>query len=353
MTDISCIDSNFKIKSSLEKEGLHFYNAEEPPFRVYGVFRENGKYRRMPEKTAEKISEGVYGLHAHTAGGRVRFVTDSSYVAIHAELGSVGRMPHFTLVGSAGFDLYVRENGREIYSGSFVPPYSMKNGFDGIVEFDGEGKREITINMPTYTEVCSLYIGLDEHAVIEAPSSYIGEKPIVYYGHSITQGGCVSRPGYVYSAILSRRLHRDFINLGFSGSAKGEAEMAEYLAGLDMELLVLDYDYNAPTPEFLRSTHEKMFRAVREANPTLPIVLLTTTPKLHYAGDHGERVKIVYSTYRNALNRGDENVHFLDASTVCDESDGPVGATVEGSHLNDIGFQCLANALETVIKPLL
>ena len=360
MTDISTIDSNFKVKTALDREGLRFYNIEESPFRIYGVFKENGKYRRMPERTAKVISEGVYGLHTHTAGGRVRFVTDSPYVAIHAKFGSIGRMPHFTLVGSAGFDMYTRENGREIYSGSFVPPYRMKDGFEGIIEFKDDEyakperkRREITINLPTYTEVLDLYIGLDENALVEAPSPYIGEKPIVYYGHSITQGGCVSRPGYVYSAILSRRFHRDFINLGFSGSAKGETQMAEYLAGLDMELLVMDYDYNAPNPEFLRSTHEKMFRMIRAAQPDLPIILLTTTPKLHYAGPHAERVDIVYSTYRNALAIGDQNVFFLNGSTVCDESDGPVGATVEGSHLNDIGFRCLANALEDVIKPLI
>lgn len=358
--NLADIDSNFKMETKIQREGLRFTSVEQPPFCIHGVFKENGTYRRMPEATANSISKGVALLHTHTVGGRVRFVTDSPYVAIHAKLGEIGRMSHFSLIGSAGFDMYSREGNKEIYRGSFFPPYDMTDGYEGLVEFKDNAfaapqrkRREITINFPTYTEVRDLYIGLDEHSYLEAPSPYRFRSPIVYYGHSITQGGCASRPGYVYPSILSRRFHCDFLNLGFSGSAKGEPAMAEYLAELDMKLLVYDYDHNAPDVDFLRKTHEPMFRIIREKKPDLPIIMLTTTPKLHYAGENAERVDVVSSTYRNAKARGDENVYFLNGSQVCDTCDGPAGATVEGSHLNDIGFQNLADALEKIMAPLL
>lgn len=360
MPDIAKIDKNFNIETTIKQTGIRFYNIDEPPFCIYGVFKEKGMYRRIPEDVAEKVSEGVLLLSKNTAGGRVRFVTDSPYVAIYVKMGEFFRMSHFSLIGSAGLDMYVRENGKEIYSGTFQPPYDMSDSFESKIEFKNNiyekpqrKIREITINMPTYAGVREMYIGLDENSVVQAPSPYINEKPIVYYGHSITQGGCVSRPGYVYSSILSRRFHCDFINLGFSGSAKGENAIAEYIAGLDMKLLVYDYDHNAPSPNFLRDTHENMFKIIRKAQPDLPIIMLTTTPKLQYAGSNEERVEIIYSTYQNALQKGDKNVYFLNASTVCDESDGPAGATVEGSHLNDIGFQCLANALGLIMEPLI
>ena len=358
--NLAKIDPSFRIESKIERKGLRFFPIDQAPFCVYGVVKENGTYRRMPETVARSVSEGVYALHTHTAGGRVRFVTDSPYVAIHTKLGSIGRMSHFSLIGSAGFDLYSREEGKEIYRGSFFPPYDMTDGYESLVEFKDNSyatperkRREITINFPTYSEVRDLYFGLDEESYVEAPSPYRFERPIVYYGHSITQGGCASRPGYVYPSILSRRFHCDFVNLGFSGSAKGESAMAKYLAGLEMKLLVLDYDHNAPTADFLRQTHEPMFRILRESQPDLPIILLTTTPKLHYAGENSERVEVVSATYQNAKARGDRNVYFLNGSQVCDTSDGPAGATVEGSHLNDIGFQNLADALEKIMAPLL
>jgi hypothetical protein len=148
-------------------------------------------------------------------------------------------------------------------------------------------------------------------------------------------------------------LHCDFVNLGFSGNAKGQPEMADYLASMDMKMLVYDYDHNAPDVEFLRNTHGKMFDRIREGHPDIPIIMMSTTPKLQYAGSNEERVGVILSTYQRALDRGDNNVYFVNGSKICDESDGHVGATVEGSHLNDIGFQCVANALEAIIKPLL
>ena len=116
MRDISKIDGNFKIKTDISRDGLRFYDVDSPPFALYGVRRENGKYRRMPESVAKSVSEGVYLLHSNTAGGRVRFVTDSPYIAIHAEMDQVGKMPHFALTGSAGF-------GASRCSGSYqLPP---------------------------------------------------------------------------------------------------------------------------------------------------------------------------------------------------------------------------------------
>ena len=107
MFDISKVDNNFEIKTQIDKKDIKFYKIDEVPFRIYGVFRENGKYRRMPESVAKNVSEGVYTLHSNTAGGRVRFVTDSTYIAIHAKMDGLGKMPHFALTGSIGFDLYL------------------------------------------------------------------------------------------------------------------------------------------------------------------------------------------------------------------------------------------------------
>lgn len=360
MLDISKIDKNFAINTNIENEDIQFYNVDERPFKIYGIFKENGKYRRMPEKIAKEVSSGVYALHTHTAGGRIRFKTDSPYIAVNVQMDGIGRMTHFPLTGSAGLDFYVREDGMEKYSGTFKPPYDMKDGFEDLIYFKNNKyaqptrkMREITVNLPPYSEIKDLYIGIENGAVLEEPSPYVNEKPIVYYGHSITQGGCVSRPGYAYPCILSRRFHYDFLNLGFSGSAKGDEKIAEYIAGLDAQMLVYDYDHNAPDVDFLRNTHEKMFKIIRAAKPDLPVIMLTTTPKLYYLGENEERKQVVYQTYMNAVNAGDKNVYFLDGSKVCDECiDGPVGATVEGSHLNDLGFTYLAKALGDLMEKI-
>ena len=122
VTDISKIDKNFLVDSKIEKEDIKFFKADEVPFKIHGVFMENGKYRRMPEKVAVNVSEGVYALHTNTAGGRVRFITDSPYVAIYTKMEGMARLPHFALTGAAGFDLYADNR----YVKTFAPPYYME-----------------------------------------------------------------------------------------------------------------------------------------------------------------------------------------------------------------------------------
>ena len=106
MRDISKIDKNFAVNTKIGKDDVVYRNVLEEPFKVYGVFHEDGKFRRLPEAVAKTVSEGVLALHANCAGGRVRFRTNSKYVAIYAELENIGRMPHFPLTGAAGFDIY-------------------------------------------------------------------------------------------------------------------------------------------------------------------------------------------------------------------------------------------------------
>lgn len=348
MSNISQIDRNFAIQTTLGIDNIRFFDVREAPFSIHGVFFENGVYRRLPEAVAKTVSEGVYALHVHTAGGRVKFVTDSSFVAIKAVMPEIGKMQHFALAGSAGFDLYVGR--KEEYYGSFLPPYTITDGYESVIRFDGSKLREITINFPLYSGVSALYIGLDEQAVLKRSPGYKHKKPIVFYGSSITQGGCASRPGNSYESIISRALQTNFINLGFSGNAKAEDEIAQYIKDLDMSVFVYDYDHNAPSAQHLEQTHQKMFLTVRQANPELPIVILSR-PKYRLSGMDKPRLDIIKKTYTDALAAGDRNVYFIDGPTLMKyaKNDG----TVDGCHPNDLGFYSMAKVLIPVLRKLL
>ena len=351
MSDFSAIDPNFKIETNIQQEGLLFYDAMQAPFQIYGVFFEDGKFRRLPETVAEATSAGVLRLHAATAGGRIRFQTDSPYVAIHTKMPRISRMSHFALSGSAGMDLYAAWEGQvERFVNSYAPPYEMEDSFEGIVRFEDAKLREITVNMPLYSEVSELYIGLQEGANILPPKPYKPLKPIVYYGSSITQGACSSRPGIAYENAICRRLNVDYVNLGFSGNAKGEQTMADYIAGLDMSVFVYDYDYNAPTVEHLQATHEKMFKTIREAHPDIPIVMMSR-PKVYLNNAEVQRREIVRTTYQNAKDRGDENVYFISGAELMTYA-GNEGS-VDGVHPTDLGFASMARVLGDLLEKLI
>ena len=341
MSSLPEIDNNFIIETNIDKKDIVFYDIENDPFKIYGVFRENGLYRRMPEETALKVSEKVHFLHANTAGGRVRFVTDSQYVAVYVKMGKLKKSSHFALAGSIGMDLYADN----YYVKSFIPPFDIDDGFESIIEFSEKTKREITINLSSYSEVKQLFVGIQKDAVLEEAKPYINKKPIVYYGSSITQGACASRPGMSYQSIISRTFDYDYINLGFSGSAKAEDAMIEYIKSLDMSAFVYDYDHNAPTTEHLEYTHEKMFKAIRKTHPHIPIIIMSR-PKHFLSDDEEIRRNIIETTYLNAKENGDENVYFLDGKALtelCKDS-----GTVDNCHPTDFGFASIATALTDV-----
>ncbi|MBQ9744079.1 MAG: hypothetical protein IJW19_03045 [Clostridia bacterium] len=342
--DISKIDNNFAERRDISsKQDIHFYNVDSAPFTVYGVFKENGLYRRIPEGVAKKVSEGVYALHTNTAGGRVRFRTNSPYIAIRAEMNCIGKMSHFALAGSGGFDLYADN----VYVNTFVPPYDVQSGYDGCIDIGNENMKEITVNFPRYSNVKTLYIGLKDTASAEPPSPYSVDTPIVFYGSSITQGGCASRPGTTYPCIVSRYFNCDYVNLGFSGNAKAEDEIINYIKGLQMSAFVLDYDHNAPNEEHLRATHERMFTQIRDAHPTLPILIMSR-PKLYLNDFEKERLEIIRTTYNNAVAKGDKNVYLLTGAqltSLCGNE-----GTVDNCHPTDFGFASMAQAVISVLK---
>ena len=347
MSNITKLDENFKIETNIQRPGLVMRSIDEECFSIHGVYKENGVYRRMPGKIAKSVSEAVGCLHLQTAGGRIRFVTDSEYIAVSVVLNNISRMSHFSLTGSAGVDIYA--DGR--YVCTIKPPYDFEDRYEGVIDLGEKKSREITINMPTYSGVSEFYIGLNKNSKTIKADSYRYEKPVVFYGSSITQGGCASRPGMTYEAILSRKLEFDYINLGFSGNAKGEQEMADYIASLDMSVFVYDYDFNAPTCEHLELTHENFFKTVRKKNPCLPVIMMSR-PKF-YTNEHIDKMKdIIKKTYVNAKNSGDKNVYFIDGITLMNERIRDNG-TVDGTHPTDLGFFSMAEKIEPILKKML
>ncbi len=340
------LDKNFTVKAP-EGSTVAFFDVTQPPFTVHGLMWDKNGFYRIPYEVAAAANSGVKGLNLHTAGGRVRFCTDAKSIVLRSEMRSVSKMPHFAFTGSAGFDLY-EEN---VYRGTFVPPFDIENGYTAELMLSGGGMREITIHFPLYSGVTKLELGFPPGSKLEKAAPYSIQAPVVYYGSSITQGGCASRPGNAYESIISRILSCDHINLGFSGSALGEKSMAEYIAGLEMSVFVLDYDHNAPTAAHLEATHSVFFNTVREKNPDLPVFLLSR-PQPNPSGDELIRRDIIRRTWETAVKSGDKNVFFIDGTEMLKIFGGDSG-TVDNCHPNDLGFYCMAKALEPVLKAAL
>ena len=354
MKRIEEIDLNMAVATRLEHPGIRWHDVHDAPFSIHGFSEPQKKgepFRRLPEDVANATNDGVAALALNTAGGRVRFNTDSPYVAIHAEMENICRMDHMAFTGIHGFDLYERINGEETYIGTFRPSTALEHGYESMLNLRGEAPHEVTVNFPLYNGVDKLFIGLQEGSSISAPRAYAHPVPVAYYGSSITQGGCASRPGNSYQAMITRMLDCDHINLGFSGSARGEEVIANYMAQIKMSMFVCDYDHNAPTPEHLRATHLPLYRAIRKAQPELPILLISK-PDHDFEPETQERRAIIRETYNTAIAEGDKHIAFLDGSTLF-EGDMYDSCTVDTCHPNDLGFFRIAQKICPFVKEAL
>ncbi len=345
--DFTKIDKNMKVETKIEREGLTFYDIDEAPFKIHGVFREGDRYVRMPRELAETVNDSIRWLNGHTSGGRIRFITDSPYIALKLQVGGQSKFSFFSVTGIMGCDVY---SGKRYY-GTIIPPLDTTTEYENVVDIPDLCEREYTINMPIYSCVYKVYVGIKEGSTLKPAPDYSITKPIVFYGSSITQGGCASRPGNTYPSIISRELNADFISFGLAGSAKGEEEIAHHIASLDMTAFCYDYDYNATSLEQYEETHEKFFKIIREANPDLPIVM-TTRPKKHLAPNEERRIEVMMRTYQNAIDAGDKNVYYIKGTDLLDDTIAE-SALIENCHPNDAGFASMARVYGEKLKEIL
>lgn len=337
---------------------MKFYNVTEEPIKIYGLAVVDGKERRfwrLPEEIIKKMPGDEYFeyLAKRCTGGRVRFRTDAPEFVIRMTLKEAAEDINFPTAGSAGADIYYGRGTDSIFGGYIAPWDHSKEEITVEKTFQKPDEMmTVTVNLPRNDHLLGMEIGLPEDAKIMAPEEYSIQAPIIYYGSSITEGGCVSRVGCAYTSILSRWLDADYRNYGFSGSAKGEEVFATFLANHDkISAFVYDYDHNAPSVEHLQKTHEKFFQIFREAHPDVPVLMLSRPDTNPYTQEIQELRDIVCQTYQNARARGDKNVYFIDGRTYFGEL-GRSECTIDGVHPTSLGMMCMAQTIYPVLKKM-
>ncbi len=344
MSRIEDIDKNFSVSPPVF-DGMKTCNVTDAPFSLYGLMLSDKGFCRMPPTVADSVSQSVSSLNFNTSGGCLRFKTDTKRIILTVTLPDLCLMNHMPLSGSSSFDIYCDKK----YCGVFRAP--------SIKEYEGtwsseltlyEGMKDVMIFFPLYNNVKEVFISLEKDCTVAESDGFCDNDPIVFYGSSITQGGCASHPGNAYPNMISRALNREILNLGFSGSCKAEPEMSEYIGRLDKSLIIYDYDHNAPTAGYLENTHERFFKELRAIDPLVPVIMISVADS-SFGDEVEKRKEIIKRTYINAVNNGDKNVYFLDGQHFYDDV-GLENATVDCCHPNDLGFYAFYKNISEFIK---
>lgn len=352
-------DRNLRIGGPSGKD-LKWSSALEAPFRVTGLpwLERDGVYRRLPVHPGHAIRPEVDRLANYTAGAQVRFRTDSPNLYVRVKLAAPYSMYQMAATGQCGVDCYIGAIGEQRYINTTRFDFAMTEYESVLFDSLPREMRDMTLNLPLYQGVTELLIGVDPSSRIAAFPGFPVDKKVLIYGTSITHGACATRPGMAYPNMLSRMFPLEFVNLGFSGNALGEPELAHLIGEIDAPgLLILDYEANTPSTERLRESLPEFIRIYRAYHPEVPILVLSQIRLAREAFDgelasrREERKRIQREEVERQRSAGDRNVHFFDGALLLGED--PQDCTTDGIHPSDLGYDRIAKALRPIIAELL
>ncbi len=317
-----------------------WYNAAEAPFALYGKIAEAPGYERLC--TSEGLDANQRAMGKCSSGMQIRFRTDSASIRIKAALTGSGAMCHIPATGQSGMDLYMGVPGNETYCRTTIFDPS-KAGYElEIYKRKERTMEDFVLYLPLYNGVRSLEIGLDDDAVLEAAAP-MPSGSIAFFGTSITQGGCASRPGMSHTNIISRQLGCVVYNFGFSGGGTMEpAQLHNLIKAEDPRLFVIECENNCAY-SVIDGRMRDFIKNIQAAHPGVPVLIISALPGYTVNPDSAELQAQI------AAECGD-GVYYLDGRTLLPGDPGEY--TVDGLHLTTLGFQAYANSIIPYIEGL-
>lgn len=348
---LSCITATEKVApetAQLSSDGaLLWYDCKNLHLEGKGWTNTESFYERLPARAKGKVADLDWRFSHCTAGFCVEFSTDAPAFQVRWTLFMVEQlaMVHMPSTGVSGVDLYVKTPGgtwRFVNNG-------RPTGTENVFGFNVPPGSQCRLYFPLYNGLKSIEIGIPKGKSLSTPNKAVrnNRKSVVFYGTSIVQGACASRPGMAFTSIVGRRLDVEMINLGFSGSGKMEPAMADLLAELNPSLYVLDGLWNMSPAEVTERT-SPFIKRLRTAHPNTPI-LLVEEANVQNACPTPKGVALRAAI--NALTaEGVKNLHLMTSQDVLG-TDGE--ASVDCVHPNDLGMMRQADAVTKALEPLL
>jgi len=312
-------------------------------------------YQRFPDTIKNLLRKPVWDLSKNPTGFAVYFETNAKQISAKWKTGSSVVFQHVAGTLVKGLDLYGLDNGTWYFAGVGKPNAAVYQEANLVKDMDGQ-TRQYLLYLPDYETCDSLFIGVEEGAVIHKPQQnyFEGQKPLVVYGTSIVQGASAMRPGMAYPAQLERRLKRETINLGFSGNGQLDSMLAVIMSGIDASMYVIDCGPNL-TPAMAEAKTVPFLRQLHALKPSVPILLVENIlyPTAKFNLVTRQKINEVNQIFKNAYTllkkEGMHHLYYLETTNLIG---GDGEATVDGSHMTDLGFYRITLAIEQKIRSI-
>ena len=332
-------------------DGMKWFDGRELPIEGRAFDGTEHYYDRLPTNVTTSVNSGVRSGKHNTSGMQFRFSTDSTRLVFKWKpYSSSLSMDHMPATGVSGIDVYKFDAAKGRWR--YVKVGRITSSAGATLSLDGTPGTPCLVNLPLYNGIREFTLGVDPAASVSPlpPRASGVEKPVVFYGTSITQGGCASRPGMSFVNIVGRDLDVPVVNLGFSGSGVMELEMSEHLAAIDASCYVLDCVWNMRnmTTDAFQNRYEPFIRNLRAKRPDVPIVMAGMSDV--YCGGPNDKDDCVRTLYERLVAEGWTNLVHLPKDGMYS---GDFEGTVDGTHANNLGMRSLAKAYGNAVARLL
>jgi len=349
-------DPNMAEKTAVVSNDVKWIDGKYLPIEGRAFDDTEHYYDRLPANVTTNVNGGVRAMKHHTSGMLFRFESDSPFVTFQwRPYSDTLSEPNMAAPAVSGVDVYVWEGARWRYRATGMI-WNSKTKVGGVTVNGHKGARYI-MNLPLYNGIRWCRLGISPKATVKPfPHTSGVEKPVVFYGTSITQGGCASRPGLGFVNWVGRRLDVPVVGLGFAGCGKMEYEMSEHLARIDASCYVIDCVWNVKGAE-MKARLEPFVRNLRAKRPDVPIVFaeggsFEFVPRKD--DDPHARIETQEihqrAVYEKLVAEGWKKLFFLSKNGMYDDS---FEGSMDRVHPNDLGMKTMTDAFAKAVREAL
>lgn len=309
-------------------------------------------YHRLDTVRFKGFTKGENLQVRESSGIAVAFRTNSSFIRIKTEYGTIQYPMNTNGISAKGYDLYIRDGGKWV----FAAAGARGNGAEGeelslIKDMDGN-MHECLLYLPLYSEVKSVKIGIQDTAVIEAIPNPFRHR-VAIFGSSYTHGSSTSRGGMTYPAQFSRNTGIQLLSLGCSGNSKLQPYFAEALAHADAEAFIFDA-FSNPTVAQIEERLFPFIEKIQASHPGKPLIFQRTIRResrnFSTASERNEsrRIEVADSLMKIACKKYKDVYYIYPDATSQDHL-----ASVDGVHPSNYGYTLWAKSIEKKVLRIL
>ena len=201
-------DSRMALDNAVVTNGVKWIDGKFLPIEGRAFDDVEHYYDRLPANVTTNVNGGVRSMKHHTSGMLFRFATDSKKLEFKwVPYNSSLSMDHMPATGVSGIDVYRWDAGKGRWM--YVKTGRIRDASKGgALSLSWAPGTPCLVNLPLYNGIKSFSLGIETNASVKAlpPRASGVDKPAVFYGTSITHGGCCSRPGLAFVNRVGRDL---------------------------------------------------------------------------------------------------------------------------------------------------